>query len=71
MSIALTLVTLDCESQFRDLFISILAFVLNTLVFTICLVGRSLALEAVGVRTRVGFGCLFMTLKDGTRFGCI
>ena len=58
MSITLALVTLDYGSQFRELSVSVLAFILDTLAFSICLMRRILALEAVRIRTGVGLGCL-------------
>ena len=71
MIIALALVTRDCGSQFRELVISVLAFVLDGVAFRIHLVGRSLALEVIKARTRVGFDCLCVALRDGARFGRI
>ena len=59
MSNVLALVTLDCESQFRELSVSAFAFVFDTLPLVSTLWAcRCLALEVVGVRTRVRFGCL-------------
>ena len=71
MSIFLAPVTFDCGSQFGELLINALAFVPNTLAFSIRFVGRSLALEAVGVLTRGRFDCLCVTLRDGARLGRI
>jgi len=54
MSIALALVTLDCGSQFRELSVSALVFVFDTLAFKIRLVGRSLALEWLRYELELG-----------------
>jgi len=49
MLVSLALVTFNCGSQLRELSISAFAFVIDTLAFSIYLVGRSLTMKAVGV----------------------
>ena len=71
MSISLALVTFDCRSQFGELLINTLTFILNTLAFSIRSVGRNLVLETIGVLTRRRSGCLGVTLRDGVRLGRI
>ena len=71
MSISLALVTFDCGGQFGELLVNALAFIFNTLAFSIRLVGWSLALEENGVLTPGRFSCLSVTLKGETIFNSI